>query len=113
MYVPNGSYRLRIVQNCHDTYTARYFGSTKTLDLGQRSFSGLICEDLSKTMFGHVIHVVERRCLDRYTFDLPPWVIGSRNCGTLESMLGSIGELVMEGPATTGFKIYNSHKKAG
>ena len=38
LYVPNGSCRLRVVQNCHDTYTARHFGSTKTLDLVQRSF---------------------------------------------------------------------------
>ena len=37
-YIPNGSCRLRIVQNCHDTYTTRHFGSTKTLDLVQRSF---------------------------------------------------------------------------
>ena len=38
LYVPNGSCRLRVVQNCHDTYTARHFGSTKTLDLVQGSF---------------------------------------------------------------------------
>ena len=38
LYVPNGSCRLRVVQNCHDTYTAGHFGSTKTLDLVQRSF---------------------------------------------------------------------------
>ena len=38
LYVPNGSCRLRVVQNSHDTYTARHFGSTKTLDLVQRSF---------------------------------------------------------------------------
>ena len=35
LYVPNGSCRLRIVQNCHDTYTSKHFGSTKTLDLVQ------------------------------------------------------------------------------
>ena len=38
LYVPNGSCRLRVVQNCHDTFTAGHFGSTKTLDLVQRSF---------------------------------------------------------------------------
>ena len=29
LYVPNGSYRLRVVQNCHDTYTVGHFGSTR------------------------------------------------------------------------------------
>ena len=38
VYVPDGSCRLQIVQNCHDTHTAGHFGSTKTLDLVQRSF---------------------------------------------------------------------------
>ena len=36
LYVPNGSCRLRVVQNCHDTYTAGHCGSIKTLDLVQR-----------------------------------------------------------------------------
>jgi hypothetical protein len=35
VYVPDCPYRLQIVQNCHDTYTAGHFGSTKTLDLVQ------------------------------------------------------------------------------
>ena len=35
LYVPNGSCPLRVVQNCHDTYTIGHFGSTKTLDLVQ------------------------------------------------------------------------------
>ena len=38
LYVLNGFCRLRIVQNCHDIYTTGHFGSTKTLDLVQRSF---------------------------------------------------------------------------
>ena len=38
VYVPNGSSRLQVVQNFHDTYTAGHFGSTKTLDLVARSF---------------------------------------------------------------------------
>ena len=38
LYVPYDSCRLRVVQNCHDTYTVGHFGSTKTLDLEQRSF---------------------------------------------------------------------------
>ena len=38
LYVPNGSCRLQVVQNCHDTYTTGHFGSTKTLALVQRSF---------------------------------------------------------------------------
>ena len=38
LYVPNDSCRLRVVQNCHDTYIAGHFGSTKTLNLVQRSF---------------------------------------------------------------------------
>ena len=37
LYVPNGSCRLQVFQNCHDTYTVGYFGSsTKILDLIQR-----------------------------------------------------------------------------
>ena len=35
LYVPNGSCRLQVVQNYHDTYTTGHFGSTKTLDLVQ------------------------------------------------------------------------------
>ena len=33
LYVPNGSCRLRVVQNSHDKYTTGHFGSTKTLNL--------------------------------------------------------------------------------
>ena len=36
LYVPNGPCRLRVAQNCHDTYTTGHFGSTKTLNLLQR-----------------------------------------------------------------------------
>ena len=38
LYVPDGSCRLRVLQNCHDTYTVGPFGSAKTLDLVQQSF---------------------------------------------------------------------------
>ena len=38
LYVPNCSCHLRGVQNWHDTYIAGHFGSTKTLNLVQRSF---------------------------------------------------------------------------
>ena len=38
VYVPDCSCRLQIVQNCHDAHTTGHFGSTKTLDLVQRSF---------------------------------------------------------------------------
>ena len=38
LYVPNGPCRLRVVQNCHDIYTTSHFGSTKIVDLVQRSF---------------------------------------------------------------------------
>ena len=31
MYVPNGSCRLRVVQNYHETYTDGHFGGTKTI----------------------------------------------------------------------------------
>ena len=37
-YVPNGPSCLWVIQNCRGTYIARHFGSTKTLDLLQRSF---------------------------------------------------------------------------
>ena len=40
------------------THTDWHFGSTKMLDLVRNDqFGGLICDDLSKIVFGHVIHV--------------------------------------------------------
>ena len=38
LYDPNGSCHLRVVQNFHATYIVGHFGSTKTLNLIQRSF---------------------------------------------------------------------------
>ena len=60
LYVPNGSCRLRVVQNCHDTYTTGHFGSTKTLDFGMPLDSHVIDtirEDLKTHAFAQAILV--------------------------------------------------------
>ena len=61
LYVPNGSCRLRVVQNCHDTDTTGHFGSTKTLDLYNDHSGGPVCNNLSKILFGLVIHAAEQK----------------------------------------------------